>query len=511
MHRCLQITEIFSAILSAVPAHGSFKREGKKSTYASVARTCKLFYEPAMDAAWAILPDIVPLVASLPGDSWAKSDDGEILIVRPPEGDEWQRFLRNAARVEKLSLQGSKSATNILRAARLGVSTSTNPFSGLRDLILKDIDLEQASYLPVILNSSLRSVWIMKCPYIATNALLGHLGHLCPTIEVFHALSIPSGASGVLLHFTSLKQLTCRNGMELTPTILSHLSSLPMLETFTNSLPNMRSIAGVHSLTAFKFLRSLHLFEITDHPTLLLLLKSIHPTSLSSLELSAASQPLPNIANMTELLIAISRFTTLQLLNINLNFRYENQDDEPIGYSILPLHTLRDLRHITLRNVPVSIDDQSIHLLGKAWPNLKKLDFSSYSTGAHHVTKLTLAALGLFATYFPQLGHVAIALDATSPPSTTGLEPRSSRPINLFIEASPLDERTWPDVAAYISAVYPKAYDYKRSIFSGARNDGRWTDIIRLVPVLARARREEEQRVRSSLRAEESQCADSDQ
>ena len=432
------------------------------------------------------------------------------LFIRSLERNEWQQFLRNAARVITILSLGSaqsESATIILRAARLGAPTSTNPFCRLRSLTFVKVDLELASYLPVVLSNSLRSIQLRSCSRTVVNIILGHVGHLCPRIQILSAIAIPPGASGVLLRLTSLRRLLCTR-VEYTSTVLSHLSMLPTLEEMRVSLPDMHSITGIRSSTAFPSLKKLHLVVTTDYKPLTPLLRSVQSTLLLTLELSMHLPVLPDLVSMTELLAGISRFSTLQSLDITF---YRDQDDNLVDYNILPLCALRDLRHVEIHNIPISMDNQSIHAFGKAWPNLEFLDFGPIASTVTvaYVTELTLEALALFATYFPKLGYLDIALDATAPP-TTHLLPRSLKPIILRLERSPLDPRTWPDVAAYISAIYPMAdgswYRIYDDVGEVVENWGkkRWTDIARLVPIITGARREGEERA-ESLHAKEGQ------
>lgn len=73
MHLCLQVPEILRAILNAVSdreAGFHWLLEDEGAALASAARTCRLFYEPAMDCLWSVLPSSSFLMATLPQDVW---------------------------------------------------------------------------------------------------------------------------------------------------------------------------------------------------------------------------------------------------------------------------------------------------------------------------------------------------------------------------------------------------------------------------------------------------------
>lgn len=69
MHRCLQIPEIFKTILEEVSERQKYFEwlfPVERSTYASMAQTCRAFYEPSMDCLWATLPTLEPLANCMP-------------------------------------------------------------------------------------------------------------------------------------------------------------------------------------------------------------------------------------------------------------------------------------------------------------------------------------------------------------------------------------------------------------------------------------------------------------
>lgn len=59
MHQCLRITEIQSLIFGSLRA----------SECAQLARTCKLFYEQAMDVVWADIDSLIPFVRCVASDA----------------------------------------------------------------------------------------------------------------------------------------------------------------------------------------------------------------------------------------------------------------------------------------------------------------------------------------------------------------------------------------------------------------------------------------------------------
>ncbi len=79
MHRCLCISELVAKIADHLilrysngqPAQLATGIRGQIAGGAScsaMARTCKSFYEPAMDVLWSYLIDFLPLICCFPSD-----------------------------------------------------------------------------------------------------------------------------------------------------------------------------------------------------------------------------------------------------------------------------------------------------------------------------------------------------------------------------------------------------------------------------------------------------------
>ena len=63
------------------------------STLAVLARTCRLFSEPALDVLWSHLPSIGPLLRLFPEDKWANSYDASKEMYTVVRGT-WHPSLR---------------------------------------------------------------------------------------------------------------------------------------------------------------------------------------------------------------------------------------------------------------------------------------------------------------------------------------------------------------------------------------------------------------------------------
>jgi hypothetical protein len=66
MHHCLQIAEITPLIMAFLVQD---ENRGARGVL-PLLKTCKVFYEPALDILWRDLDTMAPLVMCLPGDVW---------------------------------------------------------------------------------------------------------------------------------------------------------------------------------------------------------------------------------------------------------------------------------------------------------------------------------------------------------------------------------------------------------------------------------------------------------
>ena len=66
MHRCLNLDEVVRLIAYELVA------SGRKATAVCLARCCKSFEDPVLDALWTTQDKLSPLFKCLPGDVWKK-------------------------------------------------------------------------------------------------------------------------------------------------------------------------------------------------------------------------------------------------------------------------------------------------------------------------------------------------------------------------------------------------------------------------------------------------------
>lgn len=65
MHRCLSVTEIVSIICAELSAEDTANGHRCLGSLAALARTCRAMQEPALDALWAELSTLWPLLMNM--------------------------------------------------------------------------------------------------------------------------------------------------------------------------------------------------------------------------------------------------------------------------------------------------------------------------------------------------------------------------------------------------------------------------------------------------------------
>lgn len=84
IHPCLRVPELVDLIFRSFE---ELDLPPSLAALASLARTCRLFSEPALDVLWSRLPSIAPLLKLFPEEKWIEEYDGQIgsfVVVRGP-------------------------------------------------------------------------------------------------------------------------------------------------------------------------------------------------------------------------------------------------------------------------------------------------------------------------------------------------------------------------------------------------------------------------------------------
>ncbi|KAJ7150095.1 hypothetical protein C8R43DRAFT_1128150 [Mycena crocata] len=109
MHDCWNVAENTLMIFHQLGGHK------KLSALNSLARTCRMFSEPALDLLWETQKDILPLLQCLPPHIWTNYDSN-FTLLSPIRAKAWDRVLIYSPRVKKLRFKEDAVSLDVMRA-----------------------------------------------------------------------------------------------------------------------------------------------------------------------------------------------------------------------------------------------------------------------------------------------------------------------------------------------------------------------------------------------------------
>ncbi|KIJ66524.1 hypothetical protein HYDPIDRAFT_26864 [Hydnomerulius pinastri MD-312] len=392
MHRVLYTQEILLNIFKCTyPAW----RSSFNPDLVALARTCRVFHEPALNVLWAELDNLTPLIRCLPQDLWSveivKIGGSEVRCYsfhKPLRDADWNRLRSYTHRVRAVRSTTKSRALVVISFLRtLCYSPTAIPlFPNLQQL---KWDNPSTGFLPFV--HQLAGPKLTHLSFVAPGAqwdapalsIIGSLRKLCPNLK--HVALLPSKKninsadtiSGLLCHWTELRTVRCHF---VNIDALSHLSCLSSLETLNLSLDKrlQDQMKGVSTLK-FSKLKSLSL--VSD--SLLALSKffgQLHLPLISFHDVEV--QTCPKSETLKSYLAALrnscahDRLLYLQInqLEIGPSASVDSQPHRLTSVDFQPLTFFVNLSNIKI-NVAgsVDIDDSGLLILASSWPSLELL------------------------------------------------------------------------------------------------------------------------------------------
>ncbi|KAF8172411.1 hypothetical protein K438DRAFT_1981577 [Mycena galopus ATCC 62051] len=480
MGHCLQIQEIvglWCAHLeeSTIPLQAystivgrSWNRPALKDL-AVVARTCKAFHGPALDALWRSSP-FENLLRCMPSDLYRCEESGskwnlkcDMTFLRPIRVEDWDRVLIYAPRVRHLfSNSYDCDLSKVLPAIsaclpmqlfpglqRLHWGHSDNDFQyihlflgpGITELSFAASCSHAKSFLTTVAlrYSALKTVAIRSDRNTVSEAETKAVSVFLRGLTHVETLSVDSIDEAGLKHICHLPTITVlRVGM------------LPMLPTFN---------AGAH-VRAFAGLRNLYVaFSEIDVTARLLGWCKDMPLESLTLEFinSLTGQETQDLFDALSASVLHSNLTRISLISGYEDGTLLHFPDHIVpGHSVRPLFNFTNLTSVLiLTPVGIDLDNATVSVLARAWPRLERLDLSSYyyySPAAR--PRATLECLLSFAAWCPRLEKLCMTFDGTVIPSP---QSGSSRVVHsalkyLHVEHSPIS--TALSVARFLSGIF---------------------------------------------------------
>lgn len=349
-------------------------------------------------------------------------------FVKFPKEEDWVRFKRNAQRVQTLAMgQGLENTdTRKLQMLELCRPDPCAPLlPNLRELHWCDFKVSAFRYLSLFVHPGLTTfnALIISNPRLLSDTL----AFLAKTAPALRSLKVSPGApeiqdarfvstlTKVLLSMSSLNELSLR--VPVSVENLALLARLSRLEVLSARIPAHLDISScgmpTDDASCFEALRKLTIYA-DSADDIIPFLSLVHSNSLADLLVFVKTQP--DAVTVQHLFSIVARHKSLQNLSIMLTIsagprsssisRLQTSQEFTIDSdAIRQLLVLNELRHITLTQLPVHLDDRLLHDACRAWPFLERLSLGTMTrTDSPSVSLTAICHLTTHCTHLSELG-----------------------------------------------------------------------------------------------------------
>ncbi|KAI0081176.1 hypothetical protein K474DRAFT_1768901 [Panus rudis PR-1116 ss-1] len=500
MHRIWNIDELLAFIIQGLVSI-------KDRAY--MARTCRNFYELAMDILWQDIRDINILWHCFPPHIWRKDHLGRIRFVQPPQAEDWAQLLRNGARVKSFTCCFFLDAEEVFQMLKY-TYPGAHVLPNVRSLQIV-LDPGIAQFAPWFMGPRLVHLSLPE-PLLplakdTLSRLLDDVPTTLKTLDI-SSFSIASKAMGSSYDVDVLSKIT--HLVELDIRIYPHADVL----FFVASLPKLRNLrllvlkGGMHitvpqdDAPTFQSLESLEVLSpvLLSDPTMLSppvsprwlprLLKLIPNHRLRSL---VVGYPFSSPDAILPLALALHMQRRLRKLEIHPTAKYRKSTlvPEDLIAAFDALMTLKEIRFFVVPGyVGYYATNDTLSRLSQSWPNLEELDLGPQAIYSNP-QEPTLVGLHALAHGCPSLRKVAICVYL----STSQDFPCSSQCLSsdrggiLFNVKKWQINGNWELLANFLERVFPGTNITIESAERTTEADG-WNMIISKIPRMKVRRKE---------------------
>ncbi|KAF8141299.1 hypothetical protein EV363DRAFT_1307710, partial [Boletus edulis] len=440
MHNALLIHEVLGRVVdylaedtarhpTAFPPKDT--RKSGRRALGILARTCRAFSEPALDSLWRRLHSLKPFMLCLAKASY--NDTSVEGAISSFDDKEWDILLRYTPRVQELTLEHDQPSMKILQSLWF---RTVLLLPNLRKLRWMYEDYTAIASIRLLLSPSLAHlhVWLDGGDHSSVLGLLESYHTLCPDLKSLyfgHLCRFPHVTAAISRAICRPPNLEILNCDPIDEAALIYIADSRCLTKFSANLhthqpDSLRKIAGYSTPDhpPFENLRILEL-RVEDISSIIPYLKSQHQP-LEDVSFDFRMLPTPEV--FYELFTALSSATrrrTLRRVRLqSVGLIADGISPEPVNFQVLSplmtfhLHTVK----ININN-PVSLNDDELHRLVQAWPELEAFSFNQYyewnnnDRASFHIP--TLRGLLLLLARCPKLHDLGLCVDARNVPSLT--------------------------------------------------------------------------------------------
>ncbi|KAJ7187270.1 hypothetical protein C8R46DRAFT_1184920 [Mycena filopes] len=483
MHRALAILEITENICEELNEVFS---DRSPADLAALARTCKIFEDPALDVLWRKQDTLDNILKCLPPKSWdeapaprGRGARGTFRIARVLRAVDWERPFNYARRVRDLHLSDESSDGGPFPTEEVLEAIELHFAPGFLCPNLRSIDWQPDSlsfpYIRLFLGPRITRVDLDVPPNPANIPVLSTLAipyHQLKTLRVCSSTDDTSflrrASATIALKLAQIESLDLDT---LDRAALEHLSAVPALKCLDLRIVEPRDLGPPLSLTndrsrnpTFPALRDVDFFASSVQFGIEFA-NMLSACSLNSFQLG--TDVLASNATIGEFFCALTAgvihptFTSIRISEIDSGLSptppASTMSEYVIGGPTLALlFCFNNLTDVELRtSAGFDIDDTTAGDMARAWPNIKRLELAS-CTDMHHLSSLTLLGLRYFGIHCPDLISLKITFNASAvPPFDNSPETRIShgRLLSLDVAASPISDPA--AVGRFVSALFP--------------------------------------------------------
>ncbi|KAJ7144099.1 hypothetical protein C8R44DRAFT_725086 [Mycena epipterygia] len=440
MHRCLQIKELVTQILSHLPtgqesAHWGYYHPAHRSIQpqlrdlAVIARTCTTFHGHTLDVLWSS-STLINLLRCMPPDLWSMADAKRMTtkrLHRPVRVTDWERVRVYASRVKRL-FSDSRDCGLSEVFPTISLCLPGDLLQTLQSLYWRHSE-EDFHYIHLFLRPSITTIFFEPSSALALS-LISALAPKCPKLKKNVTITSSYSADDARAPKTRAVSLFVRE--------LKCVESISVNVLDTEALEQIRRFPSLTSLqlralpAAFTFFSTADTQSFVSLRSLILDCLDIVPTTrflggLSQIPLVSFSVSFPDYYTAA---LAHTFYTTLPtafspsyLTNLCLDTDPQDINMADAANYLIHRDSVRlltcfvNLTHLYISSpVGMDLNDATISDLARAWPRIESLSLSS-----HRYISLrpgvTLECLLSLATNCPRLARLTMTFDGTVVPA----------------------------------------------------------------------------------------------
>ncbi|KAJ6452685.1 hypothetical protein C8R47DRAFT_264547 [Mycena vitilis] len=487
MHRVLQIPELVELVCSQISSGYDTSDHGVSGRHALavLARTAKIFLNPALDNLWSTQYTFVNIVRCMPVDLWNEpltaqgSSMDRLELTRPIMPPDWERPSFYLPRVKLLDFSEDSDLPSEEILEILAFCHPEPLFPNLQSLGWAYMDSCLFPYIHIFLGPRLRKLEINLPSTVSHLSILPSIARHCPSLTsadvAYDAIDTRADfqnhiRTAISFFVRGLRRVDTLRVHVLNESAFEYLATLPMLkDLMVENLDEFTPLPPSRD-PRFSSLTRLELWPRTLELAISCI-TSLSPPELADLMITC-SVPLPRLAVIASLYGVVQRTLPRASTSSLHIYIYSAEDSVVLPDSWMAkhalLHTLFYFPHLTSLTLHIpggfDLDDASALDIARAWPNLHELDLIPDEVVPGE-RRTTLSALCIFADNCPELGSLAIEFNALTVPARDPDKPGfRTRLTNLRVGHSPIEDPI--AVGGFISSLFPQLSElYSRTIY----------------------------------------------